>query len=121
MAVLLGWVPPQRAPSPPALVGGAPLFAPQVAHGVRRELRPRPQLQLPVDATDVVLGGLRADEEPLRDLRVRQALAEQPQHLALPLAQQPVIARPRPPLRAERPQERGRLVGLAHRPERLEL
>src|SRR5206468_2211970 len=79
------------------------------------------QLELRVDAAEMVLGGLRADEEPLRDLGVRQPLAEQAQDLELALAQQPLLPGPQAAPGPERAQQRGGRIRLAVGAERLEL
>src|SRR6516162_5471602 len=42
-----------------------------------------PHAELDEDASHVMLGCLAGDEQPLSDLGVRQALADQPQHLLL--------------------------------------
>ena len=70
---------------------------------------------------DVVLGGLRADEQPFRDLSVREPFAEQPQHLDLPPAEEPSRPRPGAALRAERAHEARPPHRHREAPERLEL
>ena len=99
--------------------GERPLRPPGCARRTPRA-RPRPQLQLPVDAADVVLGGLGADVGALRDLQVSQSLTKARRRTsALRLLGGPRRGA-RPPLRAERAQQRGGLVRLARGPERLE-
>ena len=69
----------------------------------------------------MVLGRLRADEEPATQLGVREALAEQAQHLLLALREDVDASRARPALRAERPEEGRGVGGGAIGAERLEL
>ena len=60
-------------PSPPPFVGSAGLVRRRrggQAHGQRRRLGPAADAQLGQDPADVVLGGLRRDEEPRGDLGV---------------------------------------------------
>jgi hypothetical protein len=63
----------------------------------------------------VGLHGLAGDEQPLGDLRVGQADADQPQHLGLPLGQRADALRPGPDRGAERAQQGAGLVRLASR------
>ena len=72
-------------------------------------------------AADVMLRGLGADEEARGDLGIRAAFAEQPQHLALSLAELALAALTAPHLDAERPEEGSGSVGLARRSESIEL
>ena len=60
--------------------------------GVGGGLGARRDPQFGVDVLDVGLRGARADEQPCGDLAIRQAFAQQPQHLHL-LAGQPVLTR----------------------------
>jgi hypothetical protein len=62
---------------------------------VRGCLRARPQVQLGQDAAHVVSGGLRADEQLGRNLRVGQSPFEESEHLAFSLRQQPDLTRSR--------------------------
>src|SRR5215203_1750785 len=68
---------------------GVPPFAPlrgDAGGGGRHRggFGPGADAELREDAAHVVLGGLRRDEEAAADLGVRQALAEEGEHLALP-------------------------------------
>ena len=71
--------------------------------------------------TDVVLCGLRADEQPLGDLAIRQPVARGAGAPPFATAQQPRRPRPGSTLHTQGPHERSRSVGVAERAERLEL
>ena len=76
-------------------VRGRSLLDGDEAHddGTNERVRAVRDIELLEDGGEVVLRGLGADVEPLRDLAVRGALGEQLQDFELPLGQ-----RPRPPL-----------------------
>ena len=78
-------------------------------------------VELAVDATDVMLDRLRADEQALPDLDVRVALAEEPQHLDLAAGQEPGRPRPGRRLHTKFAHQRCRFVSLADCAQRLEL
>jgi hypothetical protein len=59
------------------LVGANPLFSRQLSGRVGGCFGPPSQLELRVDAADVVLSRLRADEQPRRDFGVGEALSEE--------------------------------------------
>ena len=54
---------------------------------VAHQLVATAQLQLAQDALHVVLDRAHADDQPVRDLGVRVALGDQPQHLGLTFGQ----------------------------------
>src|SRR5215213_3400062 len=90
------------------------------AHRVRGDLGAATKVELGEDARDVVLGGARADHQPLRDPGIRAALCEQAQHLVLASRERRRTARPR--ARGgytESAQQTGRCVGVGQRTEPL--
>src|SRR6516164_7377143 len=77
-----------------------------------------PHAELGEDAGHVMLDRLPGDEQPLGDLRVRQALDDKPQHLLLTLGEPADVLRA-PPRRPhpQFPQQCSRRVGVAARAE----
>ena len=71
----------RTAPSP--ATGSAGAQTSPFAHGVRGRLGAAAHAELREHASDVVLGGLRRDHEPVGDLGVRQPRRDQAQDLAL--------------------------------------
>ena len=65
-----------------------------------------PYLQLAEDAAHVVGHGLATHEQPGRDLRIRQPLHEQPEHVLLSRCEDPDASAAGPRRDAESPQER---------------
>ena len=73
---------------------------------VYRRFGPIPQMQLGEDVADVMRHCLATHEQPGRDLRIRQPLSEQRQHLLLTRCEHPDAPAAGPRRDAERPQER---------------
>src|SRR6185295_11391817 len=65
------------------LVTPATSFEKPVTEGVFDELRAPVEIELGHDPRAVGIDGLRADEQPLSDLEVREAARREAQHLAL--------------------------------------
>lgn len=61
--------------------------------GIGRGLSARFQTEFGEDASDVMLGGARADEEPFCQIGVREARAEKLQDFELALTEQSVSSR----------------------------
>src|SRR5215203_1272879 len=72
----------------PLRVFGAP------AHRVRGGLGAATKVELGEDARNVMLGGARADYQPLPDLGIRAAFCEQAQHLVLAACERGCPTRP---------------------------
>src|ERR1700756_183029 len=53
----------------------------------RRDLRPRAESELGQDAFDMTVGGSFGDDQPLRDLAIRQATLYKRSHLEFPLGE----------------------------------
>ena len=100
-----------RDPGGRRSVAGSPMSPAPAPGGVGGGLGPAAQAELGQDVADVVLDGLAADEEAVGDLRVRQAVAEQVEHLGLALGQH--ARRP-----ARRCVGRGRRASAARPPRR---
>src|SRR6266542_6920672 len=77
---------PISSPNPSVSLGGGDVVR-EVPMGVGSGFGPVAKLELPEDVSDVRCHGLGADVQARGDLRVGQALAQEPEHLQLPLAE----------------------------------
>src|SRR5688572_4647466 len=81
-------------------------------NGVGGRLGAVPPAELREQAADVVFDRLARDVEPVADLRIRQALAEQGEYLGLAFRQRPNALGAGPDGGAQRPEHRRGLVGV---------